>query len=199
MDPVWVASSGRFHDLETGRFISGDTVREYLQRSIEGTQNALGGMTDLIDVGTLRPADFAEALRQEVKGEYIRQYLIGKGGLEQMTQSDWGSIGGMLKDQYRYLRGFEEEMADLSAAQIRARANMYINSARESFERANARAMKAVNKTEELWVLGEAEHCEDCVALAAMGWVPIGAHGTYPGAGETACLTNCQCHLEYRG
>lgn len=187
-----------YRDLTTGRLLSGETVRGYVSDSILGAEDAVQRLADMVGTGTLRVADWHEAMREEVRGEYIRQYLLGRGGLEQMTQQDWGSVGGMIGEQYRYLRGFADEVADLTPEQIAARARMYANSAREAYERANGRRAEAQGVTEQLWSLGAAEHCDDCVALAGMGWVPLGEHGTYPGAGDTQCLTNCQCHLEYR-
>jgi hypothetical protein len=45
------------------------------------------------------------------------------------------------------------------------------------------------------WVLGEAEHCEDCPRLAANS--PYAWHelGVFPGDGSTACLGQCKCHI----
>lgn len=54
--------------------------------------------------------------------------------------------------------------ASLYEAQIAARSRMYISSAREAFERANARAHGAPD-------------------------LPA-----YPGDGQTVCLTNCRCN-----
>lgn len=45
-------------------------------------------------------------------------------------------------------------------------------------------------------VLGDAEHCDDCITYSAMGWMPIGA---LPAIGEqSACRQSCYCHFEYR-
>jgi len=49
-----------------------------------------------------------------------------------------------------------------------------------------------------LWVLGAAEHCPDCLDLAGRGWMPIEELEQVPGDGNTQCLTNCQCSLDYR-
>jgi len=105
------------------------------------------------------------SMREAIKAEYIQQYALGRGGLQNMTQADWGSVGGMIADQYRYLDGFAGEIAagNLSEAQIAMRSRMYINSAREAFWRARQRAK---------------------------GWPVLPA---YPGDGSTVCLTNCQC------
>ena len=50
-------------------------------------------------------------MRSQIKQSYIDKYIAGRGGIEQMTQADWGSIGGMTADQYRYLDKFADEVA----------------------------------------------------------------------------------------
>lgn len=142
--------------------------------------------------------------QQELKEEYIRQYVLGRGGLGQMAQADWGRLGSMLKEQYKYLNGFEQAIADgtLSEAQIAARGRMYTNSAREAFEKARSRVAEKAGQDEILWVVDTSkENCEDCLANQAMGWQlvednPYG--GCVPGSGCTQCLTNCGCSLQYR-
>ena len=120
--------------------------------------------------GQLDVGAWEASMREAIKAEYIQQYALGRGGLDNMTRQDWGSVGGMIADQYRYLDGFAGEVAagNLSEAQIAMRSRMYINSAREAFWRARQRAK---------------------------GWPKLPA---YPGDGTTVCLTNCQCGWDAR-
>jgi hypothetical protein len=90
----------------------------------------------------------------------------------------------------------EIEACNLTEAQIRARENMNDNSAREGTSGRRAQR-QGVGMTEKKWELGAAEHCDDCVAYAAMGWQPFGTFPT-PGAGDTRCMTNCKCHIIYQ-
>jgi len=195
----WDPLSKRYRDLDTGRYMSLRTVLEYVDKSIAGSANAADSLASLLIKNNLSPADFGDSLRDELKREYIRQYLLGIGGREQMGPRDWGSGGGMLKEQYKHLDGLIAEIKDgnLTEEQIRARVGMYVNSAREGYERAHERNAKALGMTEEKWELGEAEHCDDCVAYAAQGWQPIGTFPN-PGDGSTQCLTNCKCHVIYQ-
>ncbi len=195
----WDPRSLRYRDTETGRFMPRTQVLEYVEKSLAGSSNAADTVATMLIDGKLSPKDFGGELKGELKSEYIRQYLLGKGGREQMGPGDWGSIGGMLKEQYKYMPDFikEIEAGNLTEAQIRARVNMYINSAREGYERAHERNAKALGMTEEKWELGVAEHCDDCVAFAAQGWQPFGTFPT-PGAGDTRCMTNCKCHIIYQ-
>lgn len=54
------------------------------------------------------------------------------------------------------------------------------------------------------WIMGKREHCDNCPALAARGWVDIdykymvNGREAVPGNGATHCLTNCGCRLEFR-
>lgn len=195
----WDPGAKRYRDTETGRFMPRGTVLDYVQESINGTSVATDLLAQYVADGTTSPADFTDLFREEIKGEYIRQYLLGRGGREQMTQADWGSIGGMLKEQYSHLPDFQAalESGELSEAQIAARAQMYVRSSREAYERAHERNAEDLGLSEEKWVLGEAEHCEDCLEYAGMDWQPVGTFPT-PGDGSTRCKTNCQCHKLWR-
>jgi len=214
---TWSDKSHRYHDSATGRFLSKTAVLGYVQSSLDtartapastlqGNVNSAGTdlLSNLVSNGMMNPRDWHEMMREEVKREYIREYMLGRGGLGSMTQVDWGSIGGMLKEQYHpYLVNFAQQVAngELTEGQIRARSAMYVNSAREAFERGKARAN--ADATEIIWLLGpvKTEHCPDCEALAALGWQLIADDpfdGAYPCSGATQCLTNCRCDLDYR-
>lgn len=170
-DWYWNPAAQRYQDAATGRFLAGDKVLEWTRESISASQAASDKLAELVAERALSPDAWELLMREELKREYIRQYLAGIGGQAQMTQADWGSIGGMLKEQYiGHLDIFADEIAagKLSEAQIRSRARMYFESAKEAYERANARARSG----------GE-------LVLPA-----------YPGDGQTVCLTNCHCTWE---
>jgi hypothetical protein len=164
---AWNKKAHRYYNTDTGRFLSRTRALEFVDQSLAASGNAVDLLAGYVADGMLAPADWYALMAEEIKGEYIRQYLLGRGGLSQMTQADWGSIGGMLKEQYSYLKPFAEQIAqgNLSEGQIRSRARMYVNSAREAYERANARAQS-----------------DGMLVLPA-----------YPGDGQTVCLTNCAC------
>jgi hypothetical protein len=164
---AWNEKAKRYYNTETGRFLSKTEALGYVEQSLAASGSATDLLAGYVADGMLAPGDWRALMREEIKREYIREYLLGIGGRDQMTQADWGSIGGMLKEQYGYLDAFADDVAAgrLSEAQVRSRARMYVNSAREAYERANARAQSG----------GE-------LVLPA-----------YPGDGQTVCLTNCNC------
>lgn len=197
-------TSRRYRDSETGRFLSRARAQELLDQSRTTGQDEVTRLAGLLAGGQIDPADWRLRMRGEIKAEAIRQYLLGRGGRAQMTHSDWGRVGGIISDQYRYLDRNESSFyaqvlaGELNEGTIAHRSRMYINSTREAYERALIARLRGSPFDEERWFLGAAEHCTDCSDLAARGWVPKGSLGTVPGAGQTACLTSCQCTLRYR-
>ena len=169
----WVYDPRTFNyrDDETGRFVSSADVIEISSLALDRTLPIAVQLASLLATDQLALRDWEILMREEIKSVYISQYLLGRGGLNRMTQRDWGSIGGMLKRQYQYLNRFSREIArgTLTQGQIAARSQMYFNSARQAFSRGRARAMQ---------------------------WDRLPA---YPGDGSTICLTNCRCHWERDG
>ncbi|MDI9549637.1 MAG: hypothetical protein QM346_18745 [Chloroflexota bacterium] len=194
----------RYRDNETGRFLSQARARELIGESLRAAGDAGDELARLMAGGRMSPEDWRQRMREEIKGEVIRQYLLGRGGREQMTARDWGSVGGVISDQYRHLDrkagNFFSlvEAGELEEGEIARRTRMYLNSAREGHERALLRRLTGSEYGEERWVTTAEESCDDCIDLALLGWVEIGTLPTRPGAGDTACLTNCACFVSYR-
>lgn len=197
----WNAGAARYQ-WRNGRavFLARDTVLDYVQETIRQTGNATDVLAQLVSDGMLSPGDWRAMMRQYIKDEYIRQGVLGRGGRAQMAAEDWGSIGGMLKREYRYLDAFTDEVAtgELSEAQIRVRSAMYINGAREAFDRADTKSAKIAGMTEERWITDPSkENCPDCLAFEAEGWKPIGYFPAIA-SGATQCLSNCCCRKEFQ-
>jgi hypothetical protein len=194
---AWDDKTARYRDTATGQFMSRARVLELVQASIGNGYPAMDQLAGYLANGTINAATWKAAMREEIKGEYILQYLLGRGGRGSMGPADWGRVGRQLRDQYQYLDQFAKEAAGLSEKQIAARAKMYVSAAREAFDKGQQVANKQAGMDQELWVLGDAEHCPDCVAYAGEGWQEIG-YFPVVASGATVCLTNCACHKEYR-
>lgn len=163
---IWLDEYQRYRDLETGRWVGASQIREWGSLAADASSHALAELADMLNDGRLNTHDWTLLMRDEIKDVYIQQYVLGKGGLDQMTQADWGSLGGMLREQYRYLDRFAVQIAagQVAPGQIVQRSRMYGNSAREAHSRAHERAL---------------------------GMPPLPDH---PGSGNTLCLTNCRCY-----
>ena len=162
---IWELETTRYRDADTGRFLSAADVRDLAEERIRITGAGTDGLASMLTGDQLSVRDWETLMREAIKDQYVQEYILGRGGLSQMTQEDWGSIGGMLAEQYRFLTPFAQEIADgnLTEAQIAARSRMYIHSSREALSRATARAN---------------------------GWPVLPSH---PADASTICLTNCAC------
>lgn len=116
-----------------------------------------------------------------------------------MTPRDWGSIGGSLKEQYKFISGFADDLLSGASAggQIKVRSGMYANSAREAYNRGRDKVTRAWGAVEEAWFTTSGNSCVDCQDFEALGWQEIGFFPE-PGAGTTVCLTNCKCDKDRR-
>lgn len=199
MSVVWNVQQARYRDSETGRFVSRNTVLELLRQSMDEADDEIELLAAKVFSKEISIQDFANVFRREIKDEFLRQYITGRGGLGSMTASDWGRVGRALQTQYKFAAGFEADIADMSEAAIANRAGMYVQAAYSAFQMGQREAYKASGQYfQEYWELGDSEHCDDCERLNSLGWVDIGSLPTVPRAGSTACLTSCNCNIRYR-
>lgn len=113
-------------------------------------------------------------MRRLVKDAFVAQYAAAVGGVNNMTQADYGRIGAMMMagqgttGQYWYLQRFAEtiQAGRLTPEQIAARARLYMSSSVQAFERGKSTSY-------------------------GMPRLPA-----YPGDGSTQCLVNCRCSWE---
>jgi hypothetical protein len=206
---VWDPRTGNYRDLATGRFLLRDQVVNLVDTLVDrANEQGAGTLATMLSDGRLNTADWQAGMARLIKNTYIQQTELAAGGRANVTREMWGSVGGQVAEQYRYLRDFarEVESGSLTAAQIRARSEMYISSSREAFWRVKDRQARAQGFTEERWVpIGDDSTCGPCSDAGAMGWQPIGTFAQ-PGSGrvrnspETSCqgLTRCRCQKEYR-
>lgn len=200
MPVVYNAAQARFRDTATGKFVSQKTVTTLLQESITSSAKEMQALAKSYSEGKITLKAFGNAFKEEIKQEHIRQYIIGKGGLGSMTNSDWGKLGSTIKGQYSYANGLLDEIKDLSSAQLNARVALYANASGVSFQQGKQRAIKESGKfTKEQWILGgSVQPCDDCKRLASLGWQDLGSLITLPGAGGTQCKSQCKCTVNYK-
>lgn len=205
---VYNASVGRYRDVATGRFISEQVVIDTMQARIddgfERMDNFLSAM--LAEDSDVSLADWQRAMAIELRNMHYQMTLIGAGGIQNVTQADYGRLGQTLRAEYGYLQNFANEIADgnLSEGQIRVRMQMYADKIWNSFWVAKTTHMKddakATHESRELDP--NAEHCttdngkEGCIELAAKGIQPIGTLPN-PADGSTPCLSRDKCRKVY--
>lgn len=180
-------------------------------KSIAACQALLEELGQQFIDGEISLGDLEAELKDELKAEYIRQYLFGVGGEANMTAEDWQQVATDLEKQYRYADNFLAQLEEADALQLEDggealaalfwRFGLYAVAAGAIYEYANKLAAEREEKDEERWMLDEAlardRHCEGCLGYADLDWVPIGTLPE-PGDGSTPCEVNCHCWKEYR-
>lgn len=178
------------------------------EKSIEASLAVLNKLGEQLLDGDISISEFESRFKGEMKAEYIRQYVLGIGGLENMTQADWATVAADLEAQYKYADNYIDELdaaADLDddgvgIAALLWRIALYAGSAGAVYEAANKLFFKNEGYDLEVWNLDDridpSLHCDHCVGYAEQGPQPIGTFPE-PGDGTTPCLDHCHCWKTY--
>lgn len=194
----WDPSAARFRDLATGRYISRDQVRRAIDDLIRKSQARITIASDQVRSGSITTSEWDAVMKQEIKRTHLTKEALVRGGWAQLTPEDYGRVGSAVREQYAYLENFRME---LEAGKVRTdgtfmeRARSYVESARVAYYEALAGMLPALGYTEERNKLNPAEHCQDCLAMAALRWVRI---GTCIPIGQRKCRSKDKCEMLYR-
>lgn len=136
--------------------------------------------------------------QRELEDGHRAATVIAYGGLSQMTDSEWQEAEGAIREQMGFWEAFAAGVFVGTIpidGRFPARTAMYGDAIYGTYENNVRRREAQAGMDEERRVLGAADHCEDCVLAASLGWRSI---GTLPAIGDSACKSRCKCHFEYR-
>jgi hypothetical protein len=191
----WNPKSQRYYNTTSGQFLSNAKMLDLRDQFTAAKQGSIRALAGDVASGKISVQEWTLGFRQQVKTTYLDEYILARGGRNNMTQADWGRVGQMVKTQYQYQAQFAADVAagKLTEPQIAARSSMYINSATQAYEKgrvagrgmpslpqypgdgntvchANCKCNWDIEETDTEWLatwsLGAAEHCDDCVDLA---------------------------------
>lgn len=155
---------------------------------------------DRLLAGEISPLTWEENARDHIRRYYRLSYALGKhraGQPPTMTAEDIEWLRETVNKEFAYLHRFRLDMERRLSQGIplsgrdQVRWDMYKRALRSIMQAGVQRWVDWVD-----WILDpEAEHCADCPGLAAASPWLCALLPTYPGAGETQCLRNCQCAL----
>ena len=101
-------------------------------------------------------------------------------------------LAGQLRHMYRFAQDIRNKQGRMN---YRQRADMYGAQLDAAFLRGMVEAMEGDDVVH--WKLHPAEHCPDCIQLARRSPYTVSSLPTVPGEGQTECLSNCRCTLEF--
>jgi hypothetical protein len=184
--------------LDDGAPIAASAVRDALRQVVADSADRLQILAERRAAGRLETPAWRDAARRELRTSYVLAAGLAAGGGTQLGPAERGLLGATLREAYGHLDGLTLDWAQgrLSEPQLIARSRMYAGGAHSAYEQVSQRGAQSRGSDRVRNVLGAVatEHCAECPALAARGWVPLGA---MPLPGRRACLTGCRCTLEY--
>lgn len=194
----WAPLARRYRDPATGRFVSRETIRRGVDDLILRSQRNVTSFTDSLRLGNIDLATWQRGMQDEIKRTQLGAQALLRGGWAQLTDVDLEAINVRIREQFEFLHKFT---ADLRAGRVRTdgefmnRARLYPAAARVGYHQEESELMLTSGYRDELNVMHPAEHCADCKAAEARGWVPI---KTNPPIGTRRCLGNDRCTMLYR-
>lgn len=194
-------STNQYRSHSTGQFVSRRNIVALLDANVTAGENRLAALTIAAHDGRLSPAAFAEQFSAEIRRLHLQNRALGAGGWANMTQADYGAVGGKLAADYRRIQGYADAMAngEITLAQALNRTRLYAGNARTQYwESWRSRQQPRIGRVIiDKRNLGAAEHCGGCLDLHARGWQMQGVLPS-PGDGFTECLSGCMCTIESR-
>jgi hypothetical protein len=195
---AWDVVTQRYRDARSGQFASQRTVTMLLNRQITVAQKETRSLGQQLLDKKIDVTQWRDATRVQLKVIHATQAAKAVGSFDQMTQVEWGRVGGKLKFQFDRLENLANEVATGKQSldgRFTQRVNMYAEAGRGTFAATEAETKQDSGKTEYRNILHPAEHCQGCLDETAKGWVRIG--GLVP-IGQRQCRVNDKCSYEYR-
>lgn len=173
-------------------------VREWIDKAVAKSRARIRKLSERFVAGKITLPSWQTQVRTEIKVAHTAMAEIASGGRAQFTAKQAGRLGQRLREQYKYLAAFgnavENGQVKLGAGLI-ARAELYAEGERATFEGMRRGNHKDAGFEQEHSLLGDADHCGECIEEEARGWVAI---GELVPVGERQCLANCACELDYK-
>jgi len=192
-DPV----SGRYRG-ENGRFLGRKAVEALIDGRVGKLSTQLKDYTRRLSDGSITIDQWQGSVREAIKMAHIQASVLGQGGRDAMSASDYGRVGQKLRQEYRYLERFVRDMLNgaVSSAHALNRIGLYAESVRSSWwEGVEVRQRSQGYSLMRRKLDPQAQHCQNCIQYAARGIVPI---GSIPLPGQRcACRVRCRCTVEY--
>lgn len=193
------------------RAVQPPNIRELAHEAFDFLSDEVAGrlqrhLADYRDPENPTPRTRAEWwMKREIRFFYAAAYREGRhaaGDMRPLDTEDEKLLRRMRLGEYRYLRGFLDDMdAGRGKMNYRRRMQMYADAVRGAFWLGFVRGNRS-NRRRIRWVFDpEAEHCKTCAELNGRVWTPRAFLRWYakthilPQKG-CECLSNCRCHLE---
>ncbi len=195
---LWNEKAAQYVSIATGRFVSRNVIRGQLDKVIDASSKTMKALSQQLRDGKINLAQWQAGMMQQIKTTHLAGAAMQRGGWQQMTQSDFGRVGQIVREEYKYLRQFADDIASGKVpldGNVGRRAALYGQQGRPTYLQFWDLEAAKRGFNQEKSTLNPAEHCSECVIQAAMGWQPMGQ--MIP-IGARRCRSNDRCSKWYR-
>ncbi|RKU21027.1 hypothetical protein C6499_22675 [Candidatus Poribacteria bacterium] len=199
-DWVWNQLTKRYRNSKTKKTVSANTVLQLRDDLIDLKRDTFSDLTDNLINSRITVQEWVHEMRKRIRDAHSAQYMLARGGRNAMFQTDLDVLTEIINDQFGYLQQFGEEVraGRLSAKQITARSELYVEASTNAHEQAKAASFDITlpqypgdgnqdcnvrcrcrweieekkDAIEAFWLLNvAAQHCDTCLSNAAR-WAP---------------------------
>jgi hypothetical protein len=205
---IWDKAAGRYRyrtGAAKGQFAPRAAVLALTKANIATRTQELIGLGDKLTNGDINLLTFQLEAAKLVKRIHLQSAILGKNGVDNMTPADYLRVARTLKIQYyggkdlitgkRFgLKYLAQDIRDgkVTPAQLKLRLSLYAKAGNLSYWAAYQAAEKTT-KPYGIRILGNAEHCQDCIAYAALPPQPL-ENVVLPGT-QCQCNVGCKCSI----
>lgn len=176
-----------------GRFVARRTIVDAVNSIVIDTENRVRQISQQYIDGKLSVAAWQSEMTDTLRAAHTLAAGIGGGGKANMTPRDWGRLGALTREQYKYLNRFALQLEDGKMPHF-GRATMYARAVRNTF--LNFERARLPKNAKGRWVLNARESCHganSCTEQSKRGLKPV---SSFPLIGSRLCLHNCLCTIE---
>ena len=188
--------TGGLRDVEEAKGRTFDLVPpKGLDKLAGEMSNDLNALVKKVEKGTITQKQFDKQAHDLVSTNFRKAYEKGRGQPLDAGDEEW--LSRAAAEELGYARKFGAQAAADELRMPRGqRAEMYGQTLGGIATHAQVESLPDDARID--WVLGVAEHCEDCLMLAANSPYTKWNLPTTPRAGATVCLSKCKCKLRVK-
>lgn len=201
-DYRWNQAAGRYIG-PNGRFLSQQTIRGELDKAIDNVTDRLVSLSRDFRTGAIDGRTWQVESMRLIKQTHLLGAAMEKGGWNQLTQSDFGRVGQIVRGEYAYFNNLVKQLESGEQrldGTLDSRMRLYGQAGRGTYHKFETESRFIQGYDEERRILNGRDNCKTskrpgCKEEAAKMWVPI---GTGTPIGSCTCLSNCRCGKSYR-
>jgi hypothetical protein len=186
----------KYRNTKTGRFLSQQQIKGLIARRIASANTELQLIGDRLLSDKISLQDWQLQTAGILKTIHSQTFLLGVGGQKNIVFDDYLILARKLKEQYKYFRNFAIACKQgISPLQFRNRLGQYLKATKGTYYLGFRESAKRSGATHGYRILGDAEHCKECLQYASLGNIPIDEI-VLP-TEKCSCMIECKCNVVF--